>query len=161
MPAAWSDEGPVDLDVVVSVNGDGDAAVGDGLRLSPVISQFRVMTQFRGARVVLPILFVTVFLDLVGFGITIPDWLSTDYRTAAKIPGLFENAPHLFGVPIVFNILAFGIVALITIVLVIGNSCSACHVKIRPAALQALKAGRELTYCDSCKRILYWDMQRS
>ena len=47
------------------------------------------------------------------------------------------------------------------IVLVIGNSCSACHVKIRPAALQALKAGRELTYCDSCKRILYWDMQRS
>jgi predicted nucleic acid-binding Zn-ribbon protein len=47
------------------------------------------------------------------------------------------------------------------IVLVLGNSCSACHVKIRPAALQALKAGREITYCDSCKRILYWDMQRS
>jgi len=47
------------------------------------------------------------------------------------------------------------------IVLVQGGSCSACHVKIRPAALQALKAGREITYCDSCKRILYWDMQRS
>ena len=47
------------------------------------------------------------------------------------------------------------------IVLVLGGSCSACHVKIRPAALQALKAGREITYCDSCKRILYWDMQRS
>ena len=55
-----------------------------------------------------------------GFGIIIPDWLSTDYRTAAHIPGLFESAPHLFGVPIVFNILAFAIVALITIVLVIG-----------------------------------------
>src|SRR5437870_1089603 len=55
-----------------------------------------------------------------GFGIVIPDWISTDYRTAAHIPGLFENAPHVFGVPIVFNILAFGIVALITIVLVIG-----------------------------------------
>src|SRR5438876_2346785 len=55
-----------------------------------------------------------------GFGIVIPDWLSTDYRTAARIPGLFENAPHIFGIPIVFNILAFGIVALITIVLVIG-----------------------------------------
>ena len=39
---------------------------------------------------------------------------------AARIPGLFESAPHLFGVPIVFNILAFGIVALLTIVLVIG-----------------------------------------
>jgi basic amino acid/polyamine antiporter, APA family len=55
-----------------------------------------------------------------GFGLTIPDWLSTDYRTAARIPGLFESAPHVFGVPIVFNILAFGIVSAITIVLVIG-----------------------------------------
>jgi APA family basic amino acid/polyamine antiporter len=55
-----------------------------------------------------------------GFGITIPAWLSTDYRTAARIPGLFASAPHLFGVPIVFNILAFGIVAAITVVLVIG-----------------------------------------
>jgi len=49
----------------------------------------------------------------------------------------------------------------LAIVLVSGNSCSACHVKVRPAALQALKAGREIIYCDSCKRILYWDMQRS
>jgi APA family basic amino acid/polyamine antiporter len=57
---------------------------------------------------------------LAGFGIVIPDWLSTDYRTAAKIPGLFANAPHIFGIPIVFNILAFGIVTLITIVLVLG-----------------------------------------
>jgi APA family basic amino acid/polyamine antiporter len=55
-----------------------------------------------------------------GFGIAIPAWISTDYRTAAKIPGLFESAPHLFGVPIVFNVLAFGIVALLTVVLVIG-----------------------------------------
>src|SRR5690242_2413576 len=55
-----------------------------------------------------------------GFGIIIPDWLSTDYRTAAKIPGLFESAPHIFGVPIVINALAIGIVALITVVLVIG-----------------------------------------
>jgi basic amino acid/polyamine antiporter, APA family len=55
-----------------------------------------------------------------GFGIMIPDWLSTDYRTASHIPGLFEHAPHLFGVPIVFNILAFAIVAIITVVLVVG-----------------------------------------
>src|SRR2546425_3743909 len=55
-----------------------------------------------------------------GFGIVVPDWLSTDYRTAARIPGLFDRAPHVFGIPIVFNILAFGIVAAITIVLVIG-----------------------------------------
>ena len=57
---------------------------------------------------------------VAGFGILVPDWLSTDYRTAARIPGLLDNAPHLLGVPIVFNILAIGIVTLITIVLVIG-----------------------------------------
>jgi APA family basic amino acid/polyamine antiporter len=55
-----------------------------------------------------------------GFGITFPDWLSTDYQTAAKIPGLFEKAPHIFGIPIVFNVLAFSIVALLTVILVIG-----------------------------------------
>lgn len=57
---------------------------------------------------------------VAGFGIIVPDWLSTDYRTASHIPGLFESAPHIFGIPIVFNILAFGIVTIITIVLVIG-----------------------------------------
>ena len=55
-----------------------------------------------------------------GFGIIVPDWLSTDYRTAARIPGLFDRAPHIFGIPVVFNILAFGIVTAITVVLVIG-----------------------------------------
>src|ERR1700757_2034327 len=61
------------------------------------------------------------FKTLVGgFGIVIPDWLSTDYRTAARIPGLFAHAPHVFGIPIVVNLLAIGIVALITIVLVVG-----------------------------------------
>ena len=60
-----------------------------------------------------------------GFGVAIPDWLSTDYRTAAHVPGLFERAPHLFGVPIVFNILAFAIVASITGVLVVGIRGSA------------------------------------
>jgi basic amino acid/polyamine antiporter, APA family len=53
-------------------------------------------------------------------GVDIPQWLSTDFRTARKIPGLIDSAPHIFGVPIVFNLLAFGIVALITIVLVWG-----------------------------------------
>ncbi len=60
-----------------------------------------------------------------GFGIMIPDWMSIDYRTASKIPGLLEQAPHIFGVPIVFNFPAFAIVALITLVLVIGIKESA------------------------------------
>jgi len=54
------------------------------------------------------------------FGINVPAWLATDVRTAHKIPGLIESAPHVFGVPIVFNLLAILIVALITIVLVWG-----------------------------------------
>jgi basic amino acid/polyamine antiporter, APA family len=58
-------------------------------------------------------------------GINIPQWLSTDFRTARKIPGLIESAPHILGIPIVFNLLAFGIVALITIVLVWGIKESA------------------------------------
>jgi APA family basic amino acid/polyamine antiporter len=72
-----------------------------------------------------------------GLGIYIPQWLAMDYRTAAK--EVFVNeagnellrpdgtaftvldlAPHLFGYPIVFNALAVSIVALITLLLVIG-----------------------------------------
>ncbi len=53
-------------------------------------------------------------------GLVIPDWLSTDYRTAAQIPGLFEHAPHVFGVPIVLNVPAVGIVAVLTALLVWG-----------------------------------------
>ena len=62
---------------------------------------------------------------LESIGITVPQWLSTDFRTAHKIPGLIERAPHILGVPIVFNLLAFGIVTLITIVLVWGIKESA------------------------------------
>ncbi len=40
---------------------------------------------------------------------------------------------------------------------VVNNSCSACHVKVRPAAMQSLKTGNEIIYCDSCRRILYYD----
>jgi basic amino acid/polyamine antiporter, APA family len=53
-------------------------------------------------------------------GIIIPDWISMDLVTARKIPGLIESAPHFMGVPIVFNSLAIMIVAIITIILLIG-----------------------------------------
>jgi hypothetical protein len=45
----------------------------------------------------------------------------------------------------------------LAVVLVSAGSCSACHVKVRPAAMQVLKQGREIVYCDSCKRILYYE----
>jgi APA family basic amino acid/polyamine antiporter len=58
---------------------------------------------------------------LEGFGISLPPWMKIDYTTAAaKMPDLVAHAPHLFGIPIVFNILAFVIVAAITVVLVWG-----------------------------------------
>ncbi len=56
---------------------------------------------------------------LSGLGIDVPIWLSTDYRSAAKA-GLLDQAPHLFGIPIVFNVLAFAIVLAVTAVLVWG-----------------------------------------
>ena len=55
---------------------------------------------------------------LRNLGIHIPDWLTSNYRTAS--PETLASAPDIFGIPIVFNILAFGIVALITVVLVWG-----------------------------------------
>src|SRR5437764_1692495 len=63
--------------------------------------------------------YMNTFIE--GFGIKLPEWLKIDYTTAAaKMPDLVANAPHLFGVPIVFNILAGLIVAAITVVLVWG-----------------------------------------
>ena len=61
-----------------------------------------------------------------GFGIIIPDWLIMDYRTAAKVVDdagvqiVLQNAPHIFGVPIVFNFFAIFIIFVLTVILVWG-----------------------------------------
>jgi APA family basic amino acid/polyamine antiporter len=57
---------------------------------------------------------------LKGFGLDIPVWLRTDLTTAIKTPGFLAAAPHVAGIPIVFNLPAVAIVALVTWVLVIG-----------------------------------------
>ncbi|HEV7572036.1 MAG TPA: amino acid permease [Thermoanaerobaculia bacterium] len=58
---------------------------------------------------------------LEGFGVKLPPWMTIDYTTAAaKMPQLVAAAPHILGIPIVFNILAGVIVAAITVVLVWG-----------------------------------------
>src|SRR5262245_27913017 len=54
------------------------------------------------------------------FGYRIPAWLTMDYETASKTPDVIAAAPHLFGFPVVVNIAAVAIVALVTWVLVIG-----------------------------------------
>jgi APA family basic amino acid/polyamine antiporter len=58
---------------------------------------------------------------LEGVGVHVPWWLTHDYRTVLqKTPALLPSAPHVLGVPIVFNVLAVGIVAAITVLLVAG-----------------------------------------
>src|SRR3954471_21864663 len=60
-----------------------------------------------------------------GFGVTMPAWLTTGYRTALlsadpAIHGLLDTAPHIGGIPIVIHVPAFAIVMLITILLLQG-----------------------------------------
>ena len=63
---------------------------------------------------------------LHGMGMDLPSWLTTDYRTAIqKSPEILVQAPHVFGVPIVINVLAIAIVAFVTIILVWGMRESA------------------------------------
>jgi APA family basic amino acid/polyamine antiporter len=57
------------------------------------------------------------------FNIALPEWLVNNYRTAS--PEVLAAAPHIFGRAIVFNAPAFGIVMLITVVLVWGIKESA------------------------------------
>ena len=86
-----------------------------------------LMLEYAIGNVAVAISWANYFRSFIedAFGINIPQWLSTDFRTARKIPGLIESAPHVFGVPIVFNLLALGIVFLITVVLVWGIKESA------------------------------------
>ena len=79
-----------------------------------------------------------------GLGVTIPNWLGTDYRSAVQAAaevakaqmtgtdlatlgagllrdaGALQAAPHLFGLSLVFNLPAFAIVVLVTWVVLIG-----------------------------------------
>jgi APA family basic amino acid/polyamine antiporter len=66
------------------------------------------------------------FVELLkGLGMHIPVWMTTDLTTALKTPGFMAAAPHLGGIPIVFNLPAAAITALVTWVLVIGIKESA------------------------------------
>src|SRR5216684_2197719 len=68
-----------------------------------------LIIEYAIGNVAVAISWANYFKDFVeGFGVTIPAWLSIDYSTAAaKMPDVVAAAPHLFGLPIVFNILAF------------------------------------------------------
>src|SRR5499425_422977 len=65
------------------------------------------------------------FKSLLAGWVDFPAWLTTGYRTALLSPdpairGLIDSAPHVAGVPILVNLPAFGIVMLITWLLLRG-----------------------------------------
>src|SRR5216110_118358 len=66
------------------------------------------------------------FKSLLGaFGVHLPDFLTTGYRTALlsadpAVHGLLDTAPHVAGIPILVNVPAFVIVGLITWLLLLG-----------------------------------------
>ncbi len=75
------------------------------------------------------------------FGVTIPAWLATDYRSAHDafvalgagtndattqfLASAWSNAPHIGSIPVIVNLPAFAVVAVLTVVLVIGIKESA------------------------------------
>ena len=67
---------------------------------------------------------------LRGFGVVLPVWLTTGYRTALlspdpRIHGLLNSAPHVAGIPLLIDVPAAGIVMLITWLLLRGARESA------------------------------------
>jgi basic amino acid/polyamine antiporter, APA family len=65
-----------------------------------------------------------------GFGVTLPAWTTTGYRTALlssdpKIHDLLNTAPHVAGIPILVHVPAFAIVMVITWLLLRGARESA------------------------------------
>ena len=67
---------------------------------------------------------------LRGFGVHLPAWITTGYRTSLlssdpAINGLLQSAPRLAGIPILVNIPAFAIVMIITWLLLRGAKESA------------------------------------
>ena len=62
---------------------------------------------------------------LRGFGLSLPVWMTTGYRTALlsadpQIHGLLDSAPRLAGIPVLIHLPAFAIVMLITWLLLRG-----------------------------------------
>jgi APA family basic amino acid/polyamine antiporter len=67
---------------------------------------------------------------LRGFGLSLPTWMTTGYRTALlssdpQLHGLLQTAPHIAGIPILLHLPAFAIVMLITWLLLRGARESA------------------------------------
>jgi len=90
-----------------------------------------LMLEYAVGNVAVAISWGDYFNSLVrGIGIDLPAWLTTGYRTALlssnpDVGGLLTTAPHILGIPVLVNLPAFGIVMLITWLLLRGARESA------------------------------------
>lgn len=90
-----------------------------------------LMLEYAVGNVAVAISWGDYFTTLLrGFGVDLPVWLTTGYRTAAlssnpAVHGLIDTAPRLLGLPVLVNLPAFGITALITWLLLRGARESA------------------------------------
>ncbi len=85
-----------------------------------------LIIEYAVGNIAVAISWAAYFKELMrGLGVHIPDWICIDLRTGLNTPEIVGAAPHLFGVPIIFNLPAVLITALITWVLVIGIKESA------------------------------------
>ena len=85
------------------------------------------------------------FKSLLAGWVTLPDWLTTGYRTALlssdpAIHGMLDKAPHIGGLPILINVPAAGIVMFITWLLLRGAKESATANNIMVAVKLAVLA---------------------
>jgi len=81
-----------------------------------------LLIEYAIGNVAVAISWANYFNTLIeGTPFRLPAWLTVDYHTAlTRMPQVVAAAPHIFGIPIIFNVLAVAIVTLITIVLVWG-----------------------------------------
>ena len=90
-----------------------------------------LMLEYAVGNVAVAISWGDYFNSLVrSVGIDLPAWLTTGYRTALlssnpEVSGLMNTAPNILGIPILINLPAFGIVMLITWLLLRGARASA------------------------------------
>ena len=44
----------------------------------------------------------------------------------------------------------------LAVVQMIGETCTACHVRLRPQVAQVVRRNEDIVQCESCQRILYY-----
>src|SRR5262249_34500189 len=84
-----------------------------------------LILEYAVGNVAVAISWADYFKSLLSGWVAFPAWLTTGYRTALLSPdpaihGLIDSAPHVAGVPLLVNLPACAIVALITWLLLLG-----------------------------------------